>query len=445
MLTTANKPHVVKTPLPPGPRPLPYFGNLPAFFLNQTGYFQHLQRTYGDLVTFYQLTRPFVLFFHPRDVQYVLVEHPALFHNLPVEDQENVASNEGLLTLDGQKHRQQRRAVQPAFHKQRLAGYAAVMSRYTQDLLDRWQVGETVDLSQAMRDLTLRIICQCLFSVDVADRLDRLGEVFTAILSTPAASLDLSGKRREAHRQLDLWVDKLITQRRGDDRERGDVLSMLLEASDGERPGPLHPKQIHDHITTFITAGHETTALALTWTFYLLWRHPQVRERLLHEIRTVLAGRILTWEEVDQLPYTGWVLNESMRLYPPVWFQSRYAAEAFDLGGYHFPVGTSVLMSQWVTHRRPDIWGDPEVFRPERWDPHNGQKVVPGAFFPFGGGPRTCIGMPFAQFEAKLILTTILQRFLPQAMAGYQPGLHPGLSLRQKHPLRVVLQACPSS
>jgi cytochrome P450 len=386
----------------------------------------------------------------------VLVEHPAAFRNLPAAAREDETANEGLLTIDGEKHRQQRRAVQPAFHKKQIANYAAIMSRYTQELLDRWQVGETVNMSRAMRGLTLRIISKCLFSIDVVNQLDLLDEAFTALLGTPPAELvtlfrlridhpiTAYGKRTQAHHRLDILVDTLIMQRRGDDRDWGDVLSMLLMAPDGERAGLLHNKQIHDHITTFLTAGHETTALALTWAFYLLWQHPHKREKLLHEIRTVLADRTLTWEEADQLPYTEWVLNESMRLYPPVWFQARYAAEDFELGGFRFPTGTNLLMSQWVTHRRPDIWGDPLVFRPERWDPRSDQTIPSGAFFPFGGGPRTCIGMPFAQFEAKLILTSILQRFLPQAVAGYQPGLHAGITLRPKHDLCMVLEARPS-
>src|SRR5258707_15154239 len=456
MLTSATEHPPMKATPPPGPTPLPLIGNLPAFFLNPTGYFQRLQRTYCDLVTFYQLSPPGTVLFRPEDVHSVLVEHPAAFLNLPAVVHEDATANEGLLTIDGEKHRQQRRAVQPAFHKKQIANYAAIMNRYTQELLDRWQVGETMNMSQAMRGLTLRIISKCLFSIDVVNQLDLLGEEFTALLGTPLADLDTLfslridhpitayGKRTQAHHRLDILVDTLIMQRRGDDRDWDDVLSMLLMAPDGERTGLLHNKQIHDHITTFLTAGHETTALALTWTFYLLWRHPHKREKLLHEIRAVLVGRTLTWEEADQLPYTEWVLNESMRLYPPVWFQARYAAEDFELGGSRFPAGTNLLMSQWVTHRRPDIWGDPQVFRPERWDPKSGQTIPSGAFFPFGGGPRTCIGMPFAQFEAKLILTSILQRFLPQAVAGYQPGLHAGLTLRPKHDLYMVLEARPS-
>jgi cytochrome P450 len=269
----------MKTTLPPGPRPLPFFGNLPVFFLNPTGYFQRLQRTYGDLVTFYQYNQPVILLFRPEDVHYVLVEHPAAFRNLPAAAREDETTNEGLLTIDGEKHRQQRRAVQPAFHKKQIANYAAIMSRYTQELLDRWQVGETVNMSRAMRGLTLRIISKCLFSIDVVNQLDLLDEAFTALLGTPLAELGTLfrlridhlitayGKRTQVHHRLDILVNTLIMQRRGDDRDWGDVLSMLLMAPDGERAGLLHNEQIHDHITTFLTAGHETTALALTWAF----------------------------------------------------------------------------------------------------------------------------------------------------------------------------------
>ncbi|MBV9227889.1 MAG: cytochrome P450 [Chloroflexi bacterium] len=452
MITTANNQQTLKTTLPPGPRPLPYLGNLLAFRLDQTGYFQHLQRTYGDMVTFHLGKQPFVLLFRPEYVRYLLVENPRIFLNRPVATGGNGAGGtEGLLTIDGEKHRQQRRAVQPAFHKKQIEGYAEIMSRYTEELLDTWHVGDTVDMSRAMQGLTLRIVSKCLFSIDFSNQLDTLGSTFTDILGNPAGALETLfniridnpltsyGKRMQAFRRLDILVDTLIAQRRSDEHDRGDVLSMLLTAPDGERPGTLNDKQVHDHITTFIAAGHETTAIALAWTFYLLSQHPQIRDKLLDEIRTVLAGRTLTWEDLERLPYTDWVLNESMRLYPPAWFQARFASEDFEMDGYHFPAGTRFLMSQWVVHHRPDIWGDPEVFRPERWDPQNGQKVPPGAFFPFGGGPRICIGMPFAQFEAKLILTSILQRFIPQTVPGYQPGLNPTITLRPKNNVRVIL------
>jgi cytochrome P450 len=449
MATIVNERQTSRTALPPGPRPLPYVGNLLAFRLDQTGYFQHLQRTYGDMVTFYLGKQPFVLLLRPEYVRYVLVENPRIFLNRPVAGGSD--GSEGLLTIDGEKHRQQRRAIQPAFHKKYLENYVPIMTQYTQELLDSWHVGDTIDISRAMQGLTLRIVSKCLFSIDFSNQLDSLGDTFTDILGNPAGALETLfnmridnpitsyGKRMAAFRKLDMLVDTLIAQRRAEEHDRGDVLSMLLAAPDGERPGTLTDRQVHDHITTFLAAGHETTAIALVWTFYLLSEHPQVRARLLDEIRTVLAGRTLALEDVNRLPYTDWVLNEAMRLYPPAWFQARFAAEDFELDGYYFPAGTRFLMSQWVVHRRPDIWGDPEVFRPERWDPANGETIPPGAFFPFGGGPRTCIGMPFAQFEAKLILTSVLQRFMPQAVPGYRPALNPTITLRPKNNLHVTL------
>jgi cytochrome P450 len=404
------------------------------------------------MVTFYLGKQPFVLLFRPEYVRYLLVENPRIFLKRRVATQGGGEGlNEGLLTLDGEKYRQQRRAAQPAFHKKYIESYTAIMTQYTQELLDTWHIGDTIDMSRAMQGLTLRIISKCLFSVDLSNQLDSIGNTFTDILGNPAGALETLfnirinntltsyGKRMEAFRRLDMLVDTLIAQRRSDEHEWNDVLAMLLTAPDGERPGTLNDRQVHDHITTFMVAGHETTAIALAWTFYLLSQHPRVQQKLLDEIRTVLADHALTLEDVDQLPYTDWVWNESMRLYPPAWFQARFAAEDFDLDGYHFPAGTRFLLSQWIVHRHPDIWGDAEVFRPERWDPENGQQIPSGAFFPFGGGPRTCIGMPFAQFEAKLILTSILQRFVPRTLPGYQPDLQPAITLRPKNHLHVTL------
>jgi cytochrome P450 len=237
-----------------------------------------------------------------------------------------------------------------------------------------------------------------------------------------------------------MLIYTLIAQRREDDREYNDVLSMLMSAQSGEEPETkLTDKQIHDHILTFLAAGHETTAIALVWTFYLLSKHPQVREKLLDEIRTVLADRAPTVDDLASLPYLDWVLSESMRLYPPAWMQMRFVDKEFELDGVRLPPGTLLMLSQWVIHRLPAIWEDPEMFRPERWDPENAQQIPPGAYFPFGGGPRTCIGMPFAQLEAKLILATILQHYVPQTVPGYKPGLQPVITLRPKRNLHATL------
>src|SRR5205085_2524907 len=200
-------------------------------------------------------------------------------------------------------------------------------------------------------------------------------------------------------------------------------------------------KQVHDQVLTFVAAGHETAQNTLSWTFYLLSQHPAIREKLLAELYTVLAGRAPSVEDLPNLPYLEWVINEAWRVYPPAWTQGRRAIEAFDLDGYHFPAGTAAIFSQWVIHNLPDIWGDPEVFRPERWDLANGQKLPQFAYFPFGGGPRICIGMPFAQLETKLLLATILQRYTPELVPGFHVVLQPSVTLRPKHGMRMRLES----
>jgi cytochrome P450 len=458
MATTAQDLQTTKTTLPPGPRRLPYIGNLLSLRQDPLGFLQQLQQTYGNMATIYLGRMPMVLLFRPEYVRYVLVEHPRNFSNRGVVQEDQGIASEGLLTIDGEKHRQQRRAVQPAFHKKVVESYAMIIEQYTQELLKTWHPGDRVDLSSAMQQLTLRIVSKCLFNIDLSNQLNALGDAFNNMIgsSTSVAEDFLNiridnpltgyGKRRAAMRQLDILIYTLIAQRREDDREHNDVLSMLMSAQSGEEPETkLTDKQIHDHIVTFLAAGHETTAIALVWTFYLLSKHPQVREKLLDEIRTVLADRAPTVDDLASLPYLDWVLSESMRLYPPAWMQMRFVDKGFELDGVRLPPGTLLMLSQWVIHRLPDIWEDPEVFRPERWDPENAQQIPPGAYFPFGGGPRICIGMPFAQLEARLILATILQHYVPQTAPGYKPELQPVITLRPKRNLHVTLMPTASN
>src|SRR6266704_900162 len=454
MATTAQELQTTKTMLPPGHRPLPYIGHLLPLRQDPLGFLQQLQRTYGNMATIYVGKNPAVLLFRPEHVRYVLVEHPRHFSNRGVlqGNSEDNNTSEGLLTIDGEKHRQQRRAVQPAFHKKQVESYAAIMEQYTQELLKTWHAGDTVDMSRTMQELTLRIVSKCLFSIDLSSQLGPLSNAFDGIIGTSTSMAeDLLniridnpitgyGKRMAAMRQLDMLIYTLIAQRRDDDRDYHDVLSMLMSVQDAEEPGTkLTEKQIHDHILTFLAAGHETTAIALVWTFYLLSQYPQVRAKLQDEIRNILAEGEPTLDELAKIPYLDWVLNESMRLYPPAWLQMRFVAKETELDGVRLPVGTLIILSQWVIHRLPEIWKDPEVFRPERWDPANKQQLPAGAYFPFGGGPRTCIGMPLAQLEARIILANILQHYTPQPDPGYTPGFQPSITLRPKQHLRVTL------
>src|SRR5713226_6910865 len=460
MATTAQEQQTAKKTLPPGPVRLPYIGNLLSLRQDPLGFLQQLQRTYGNMATIYMGKNPAVLLFRPEHVRYVLVEHPRDSSNRTRlrGDSDGGFANEGLLTIDGEKHRQQRRAVQPAFHKKRIEGYAAIMEQYTQELLKTWQVGDTINMSREMQALTLRIVSKCLFSIDLSSQLGPLSNAFDGVIgSSTSMAEDLLnihidnpitgyGKRMAATRQLDMLIYTLIAQRRDDDRDYKDVLSMLMSAQSGEEPDTkLTEKQIHDHILTFLAAGHETTAITLVWTFYLLSQYPQIRIKLQDEVRSTLAGREPTLDDLAKLPYLDWVLNESMRLYPPAWLQMRFVAKESEIDGVMLPVGTLVILSQWVIHRLPDIWPDAEVFKPERWDPANGQQIPPGAYFPFGGGPRTCIGMPLAQLEARLILASILQHYTPQPIPGYTPGFQPVITLRPKQHLQVTLMPASSS
>lgn len=460
MTTTARTQQTPGGGLPPGPRRLPYLGHLLSLRQNPLGFFQSLHSTYGDMATIYLGKNPAILLFRPEYVRYVLVEHPHDFSNRALLREEGNATiaSEGLLTIDGEQHRQQRRALQPAFHKKRVDGYAAIIQQYTQDLLKTWQVGQRIDFSQAMQELTLRIVSKCLFGLDLSSQLAPLGQAFDGVIgSSTSMAEDLLniridnpltgyGRRRAALRQLDMLIYTLIAQRRDDAGERNDLLAMLMSAESGDEASPkLNEKQIHDHILTFLAAGHETTALALTWTCYLLSQYPQVRLKLQEELRSQLNGREPELDDLTRLPYLDWVINEAMRLYPPAWLQMRFVAQECELGGVKLPVGTVVMLSQWVMHRAPEIWEEAEIFKPERWNPAENRQIPPGAYFPFGGGPRMCIGMPLAQMEARLILASILQHYTPQPVAGYVPALEPAITLRPKNHLPVTLLPISSS
>lgn len=441
--------------LPPGPRSLPVVGNLLSLRIDPLGFLQQVQRTYGDMATLYFGKQPAVLLFRPEHVRYVLVEHPGAFSNrgLLQQNRNAVLASEGLLTIDGEAHRQQRRAVQPAFHKKQVEGYASIIAEFSQEMLSRWQPGEQINLSQAMQELTLRVVSKCLFSIDLANQLGPLGAAFDGLLSNSASSavedllnirvdhpMTAYGKRMAALRELDRVIYTLIAQRREQDHPGQDVLGLLLSAESGEADGgKLTEKQVHDHLLTFLAAGHETTAIALVWTLYLLARHPQIRIQLQADLAATLAGNMPTIETLAKIPMLDWVLSESMRLYPPAWLQMRTVAQETELDGVVLPVGTLLILSQWVLHRRPDLWTEAEEFRPERWNPANEQAIPSGAYFPFGGGPRTCIGMPLAQLESKMILAMLLQRFSPEPAPEYAPGFQPGITLRPKHPLHVTL------
>ncbi len=442
--------------LPPGPRGLPIVGSGLQFQHNPLTFVRELQRTYGRMATIHIGKTQLVLFFRPEHVRYFLTENPRNFVKPNLGGGRNLRFflGDGLLTTEGDFHRQQRRLVQPAFHKHHVESYADVMVQLTQEMLADWQPGTELNIAQAMQQLTLRIIVKTLFNVDSAAQAAQLGHAFNEVINNGPTRfgvqrlrIDLPftayGRRMAGIRTLDGFVYDLIAQRRKDGRDTGDILSMLLHVQD--EGNTMTDKQVHDQVLTFVAAGHETAQNTLSWTFYLLSQDHAIREKLIAELHTVLAGRAPTVEDLPNLPYLEWVINKSWRVYPPAWTQGRRAIDAFDLDGYHFPAGTAAIFSQWVIHNLPDIWGDPEVFRPERWDPANGQKLPQFAYFPFGGGPRICIGMPFAQLETKLLLATILQSYTPELVPGFPVVLQPRVTLRPKYGMRMRLEPTVAS
>ncbi|BCL79470.1 cytochrome P450 [Ktedonobacteria bacterium brp13] len=442
------------TALPPGPRGLPVLGSVVPFSNDPLHFMSRVQRKYGNLVTVNVMGSPVICGFAPEHVQYCLTEHPRSFHSLQ-SGGGNLRDllGDGLLTSEGDFHRQQRRLVQPAFHRQRIDSYSDTMVNYTLDLLQEWRPGQEVELSSQMQQLTLRIILKTMFNVASHEQAASLGKTFNRVIGGAprrvigqrlmSSMLGRTAKADQAafaagKQQLDDFVYSLISQHHSGEQDTGDILSMLLAARDNEQK--MTDLQIRDQLMTFMAAGHETAQNSLCWTFYLLAQNPAVREKLLAELRTVLNGRPPTAADLVQMPYLEWVVNEAWRIYPPAWRVGRRAIEPIELGGYHFPVGTIVLLHQWVTQNLPEIWGDPENFRPERWDPEHNQKVPQGAYFPFSLGPRICIGMPFAQMEVRLLLATILQQYNLRLVPGQQIVPLPRVTIRPRNGIRMILE-----
>lgn len=437
---------------PPGPRSR-YPGQLlKRLATDRIGLFADMAR-HGDVTR--MKTRPgrsVYLLMHPDDIRRVLVTEQRSFVKGPSLSSTKWLLGEGLLTSEGAAHLRQRRLVQPAFHKERLAAYAEIMSSHAAKLGASWRDGETVDVHEAMMRLTLAIACRALFDADVegdardvAEALDLFMRLFGyAILplgmTIQYAPLPWVRDLHRARRRMENLIARLIEERRASASDRGDLLSMLVAARDTEGDGGgMTDRQLRDEVVTLMMAGHETTANALSWAWYLLSRHPHVEEKLHEEVDRVLGGRLPTFDDLPALAYTRNVLAESMRLYPPSWILERLAVQDFEAGGYTIPRGSLVLASQYLVHRDPRWWPEPERFDPDRWE-----EPAPDrprfAYFPFGGGTRICAGEHFAWTEGTLVLATLAQRWRLRYVGDAEPIPEPLVTLRPKHglPMRLV-------
>ena len=416
-------------------------------------YLTKCAREYGDIVFFRFLGVPACFVNKPEHIESILVTQNSNFvKSKDYRAMRRVLGN-GLLLSEGEFWRRQRKLIQPAFHQGRIAAYAEVMIAHTQRMLASWSDGQSLDMHEAMMRLTLGIVAKTLFDADVSHEAEDVDAALTvlmgkflrqagmALLLPVWVPLPTSQLLKRAVGRLDKVIYSIIEQRRASGQMSGDLLSVFLQAHDDEGVG-MTDRQLHDEIMTLFLAGHETTANVLSWTWYLLGQNPQVEEKLTEELSRVLAGRVPTPADLPRLAYTDMVLREAMRLYPPVWVIGRRALAPFRLGDYELPADTNVLISQLIMHKDARYFPDPQRFDPDRWSTSNPQSAsLPRfAYFPFGGGPRVCIGAGFAMMEALLLLSTIAQQFRIEVSPELKVKVQPTVTLRPKHGIPATLK-----
>jgi cytochrome P450 len=450
MATASPPPTKTSLPRPPGPKGHFLLGSLGAVSRDWLGFYAQCAKEYGDVVALRYLHVPICLLIHPRDIEYVLVTNSGNFTKSA--DYRALARilGKGLLNSEGKFWQRQRSLIQPGFRKENILSYATVMTREARRMLDSWTDGEARNVHEDMMRLTLEIVARCLFGAEVGAAAGRVGKAMEVVtenfmadagqaLLFPFDIPDFVGERRKAISELKAIINGIIRERRARQEPRKDLLDMLLQARDSEGR-PMSDEQLRDEVMTLFLAGHETTAIALSWTCYLLTQNPQIAANLAEELHTVLAGREPTPEDLPRLRYTDMVLKEAMRLYPAVWGIGRRAIADCEIGGYRIAAGTNVFIFQWLTQRDARFFPDPERFDPERWreDPVRSGKIPRFAYFPFGGGPRVCVGASFAMMEATLLLAMIAQRFDLDLVPGHPVEILGSVTLRPKHGIRVI-------
>ncbi|HZV01739.1 MAG TPA: cytochrome P450 [Planctomycetota bacterium] len=437
----------------PGPRGTLLLGSLSEFRRDMLGFMTRCAREYGDMSGF-----------RLAHLRVCLVNDPKLIEQVLVQERDRVrkpwdlrelefALGKGLLTSEGELWKRQRRLIQPAFTHERIRGYGEIMVRRAQAMVASWKDGEVRDLHADMARVTLEIVCEALFGFDISNQADQIGgalelvmrqfeRMFTSTIPLPLwfPTPGNLGARR-AIRRMDEVVFGIVARRRASGEQRDDLLGRLLAAQDADGKG-MSDQQLRDELLTLIGAGHETTAIALAWTFFLLGRHPDVAARIASDLEA-LAGPPSV-EDMGKLASTQEVVQESLRLYPPAWGIARENLEPIDLGGYHLERGTQIWLVNWVTQRDPRFFEEPEAFRPERFAPERASRIPKYAYFPFAGGPRSCVGMHFALLEATLVLACVLQKFRIELVPDHPVELQPSVTLRPRYGIRArVFQRAP--
>ncbi|MCL9816038.1 cytochrome P450 [Natronocalculus amylovorans] len=441
---------------PPGPKGVPLFGNSRQYANDPFSFMQACADAYGDVVRFdlgpidtYMLT-------NPRDIERVLVSDAARYQKLDLGDDAiyNLLGD-GLLMSEGATWEKQRQLANPAFRMNRITKLGGMMTDHTDAMLSGWADGDRIDAQVEMARVTVKIIVNAMFGTEIADEriravqenLEPLGARFepdpTRFLVPNWAPTPENRQFDGAIETLETLIDELVAERRETgyhETEDGevpmDLLSIILRAIDD---GEQTTQSLRDEMMTMLLAGHDTTALTLTYTWYLLSEHPEARDKLHAELAEVLDGKTPTAADTRKLEYTEWVLNEAMRLYPPVYTLFREPKIDVKLGGYRIPEGAGIMLPQWVVHRSPRWYTNPDQFEPERWAPKRRSERPRFAFFPFGGGPRHCIGKQFSMLEAKLILAMVAQEYELDYLGKGEFGLRGSLTMHPQEPMAMRL------
>jgi cytochrome P450 len=406
--------------------------------------FQHLAKTYGD-IAHYKIGHHHIVFLnHPDYIREVLVVQNDNFIKERTVQRSKMLLGEGMITAEGADHRAQRQTAQPAFHRQRIGDYGRIMVEEAGHIRDSWRANEQRDIARDMMHLTLNVVSRTLFATDLrqevyelAAAINRIMGLYNFLIMLPAAEWLVHFRPPglaafvRARNRIDAVVYRMIDAHRKGGIDRGSLLDLMLAASPAEDEASR--QSLRDQAITIFLAGYETVANALSWTWYLLSQNPECATRMHRELDEALGGRLPTAEDVPRLRYTENVLAESLRLYPPAWAMGRYALNDFDLGEFFLPARTTVLMSQFVTHRDARYFPDPERFDPERFSPEGRARRAKFTYFPFGAGARQCIGESFAWMEGVLILATLAQRWKLRLVPGHRVEPQPLITLRPRY------------
>jgi cytochrome P450 len=440
----------VKTPLA-GPKGGYFGGSAGAIRRDQLGFYESCARDYGDLVETRLGPYRVLLIYHPDAIEELFVARSRDFIKSRGVRLLRPLLGNGLFLAEGESWLRQRRLLQPAFHRQRVAGYGEVMTAYAARHVADWKDGDVREIHGEMMAVTQAIVGKTLFDADVsgdAHEVSQAARVLAEDFGARLRTLTLipywvptprNLRSRRAIRRLDDLIHRIIAERRAREEDRGDLLSMLLQARDADDGSRMTTQQVRDEAMTMFLAGHETTAVALSWAWYLLARHPEAEARLADELGEVLGDRPPAVADLPRLRYAGMVVTEAMRLYPPAYGLGRQAARATEIAGQAVAAGDILIAPTWVVHRDRRWFEEPEAFRPERWAGDLAQRLPRFAYFPFGGGPRQCIGNSFAQMEAVLVLAAIAQRFRLSLMPDQRITPTPYITLRPEAGIRMLV------